>query len=317
MVRALEANGVRAALSFCSPSLSELLDWIGKHLFYPVVVKPPKSAGTDNVTICHSTSEVETAFANIMGKKNRLDLTNESVLVQEFLVGKEYMVDTVSFDGQTVICAYQQANKIAHEGAMIYDVCSAIPFDSKAATMLSPYICEVLTALEIKWGPSHLEIIITPRGPVLVEVGARLDGCRAPEILRKAISVDQCEITVDCYLNPKTSREKWEHYPFKIHKNFSRVFLISDSEGLFLGYGFNERIRQLSSFDKFVSLLSVGSPMVKTSNLFNIPGYVDLIHVDPVIMEKDYRQIRLWEKEPRFFLTQDDTSEVSDQREVR
>ena len=39
--------------------------------------------------------EAETAFTRILGKRNGLGLINESVLVQEFLVGKEYVIDKV------------------------------------------------------------------------------------------------------------------------------------------------------------------------------------------------------------------------------
>ncbi len=306
MVKAVQRAGVRTAKSHSSHSLEDVFSWIEGNLDYPVVIKPLKSAGTDNVAICHSPSEVEQAFANIFGRTNRLNLTNDAVLVQEFLAGKEYIVDSVTFNGHTEVCAYQESNKVPHEGAMVYENCRTIPFDSVMARTLYPYVCEVLAALAVQWGPSHMELIVTPRGPVLVEVGARLDGCRAPEHLRKAISVDQCELTVDCYLNPTTSLQRWKNYPFKVHKHLTRVFLISEKEGTFLGYGHNERIRQLPSFLKFTSLLTTGSQIVKTSNLFNTPGYIDLIHADPAVVEQDYRTIRQWEKDERFYLTQEE-----------
>ena len=43
--------------------------------------------------------EAETAFTRILGKRNGLGLINESVLVQEFLVGKEYVIDKVRIHG--------------------------------------------------------------------------------------------------------------------------------------------------------------------------------------------------------------------------
>ncbi len=312
MIKALQVAGVRTALSFNSKSLPETLEWVSQNLDFPVVVKPPKSAGTDNVTICHSEQEIETAFHAILGQKNRLDLINESVLVQEFLVGKEYIVDSVTFNGRNVVCAYQESNKIHHEGAMVYENCRSVPFQSPEAKTLYPYVCDVLRALEINWGPSHMELILTASGPVLIEVGARLDGCRAPESLRKAILVDQVQLSVDCYLNPQTSYHKWGTFPFQVHKYNIRVFLISDAEGMFLGYGHNERIRQLPSFNKFTSLLSVGAPMVKTTNLFNTPGYIDLFHEDAALLEENYQQIRKWEKEPNFYIVQNDNSESAE-----
>lgn len=63
------------------------------------MVKPVQSAGSDDVFLCRSLDEAEVAFNRILGKTNGLGLRNEAVLVQEFLVGKEYVVDQVSRDG--------------------------------------------------------------------------------------------------------------------------------------------------------------------------------------------------------------------------
>ena len=48
-----------------------------------------------SVFLCCNIEEAETAFTRILGKRNGLGLINESVLVQEFLVGKEYVIDKV------------------------------------------------------------------------------------------------------------------------------------------------------------------------------------------------------------------------------
>ena len=48
-----------------------------------------------SVFLCCTMEEAETAFTRILGKRNGLGLINESVLVQEFLVGKEYVIDKV------------------------------------------------------------------------------------------------------------------------------------------------------------------------------------------------------------------------------
>jgi biotin carboxylase len=59
------------------------------------VVKPVQSAGTDHVFLCDSIDEALTAFASIHGHVNGLGLVNDGALVQEFLAGKEYVIDKV------------------------------------------------------------------------------------------------------------------------------------------------------------------------------------------------------------------------------
>jgi len=64
-----------------------------------LVVKPLRSAGTENVAFVSSLEEAKIAFNVILGDQNLFGETNDKVLVQEFLSGKEYVVDCVSKDG--------------------------------------------------------------------------------------------------------------------------------------------------------------------------------------------------------------------------
>ena len=52
--------------------------------------------GSDDVFLCSTPEEAETAFERIFGTMNGLGQMNNNVLVQEFLVGKEYVIDKVS-----------------------------------------------------------------------------------------------------------------------------------------------------------------------------------------------------------------------------
>ena len=72
---------------------------------FQVIVKPEESAGSEDVFLCTTMAEVQAAFGTIQGKVNNLGLENTKVLVQEYLDGTEYVVDTVSRDGQHKIVA--------------------------------------------------------------------------------------------------------------------------------------------------------------------------------------------------------------------
>lgn len=102
----VRSAGVRAVKQQLCTTLSEvrefldtLIDRSGANRPLKSVVKPVQSAGTDDVFLCTSLEEAELAFQRILGKINGIGLLNESVLVQEFLEGKEYVVDKVSKDG--------------------------------------------------------------------------------------------------------------------------------------------------------------------------------------------------------------------------
>jgi len=69
MARALEQNGLRAIKSYKTDKLQQAIDWIERQTGYPVILKPLKSAGTDDVFYCADQLSAEQAFQTILGKK--------------------------------------------------------------------------------------------------------------------------------------------------------------------------------------------------------------------------------------------------------
>lgn len=75
------------------------------------------AAGTDDVFLCCTREEAATAFTRINGKRNGLGLVNDGALVQEFLAGKEYVIDKVSRDGEHKLVAIWEYDKRPVNGA--------------------------------------------------------------------------------------------------------------------------------------------------------------------------------------------------------
>ena len=86
---------------------------------FKAVVKPCEGAGSDGVTICNSKQDVRDAFLKLDGTRNVLGLTTYEVLVQEYLVGDEYVVDTVSRDGVHKCVAIWKYDKRIFNGSPV------------------------------------------------------------------------------------------------------------------------------------------------------------------------------------------------------
>lgn len=149
------------------------------------VVKPVQSAGSDDVFLCANEDEALTAFGRIMGTMNGIGLHNECVLVQEYLKGKEYVVDKVSRDGVHKLVGIWEYEKRSVNGAnFVYFGMRLMSPDSEKMQIMVRYADKVLDALGIMHGPSHMEVMLDNWGtaeepqfvPCLVEVGARCQG---------------------------------------------------------------------------------------------------------------------------------------------
>jgi Phosphoribosylglycinamide synthetase, ATP-grasp (A) domain len=95
---------------------------------YPVVLKPLESAGSDGVKLCHTFEEAKEHFHVLMKSQMVNGGDCPSVLCQEFLRGKEYVVDHVSRDGVHKTVMVWVYDKRPVNGAAVSDARSSVCF---------------------------------------------------------------------------------------------------------------------------------------------------------------------------------------------
>ena len=125
---------------------------------FPVVLKPNESAGSDGVKLCFTMEEARDHFNVLM--KSQLVNGGEcpAVLCQEFLKGREYVIDHVSRDGvHKTMMVWVYDKRTANGNAFVYHGVLPVDSNSSEARILIPYVRRVLDAIGIKNGPSHGE----------------------------------------------------------------------------------------------------------------------------------------------------------------
>lgn len=66
---------------------------------WPVVLKPRRAGGTFGVSVCHNEDELRSAIENTIGKTNPLGGTIDTLLLQPYVRGTEYVVNVASRNG--------------------------------------------------------------------------------------------------------------------------------------------------------------------------------------------------------------------------
>ncbi len=295
----LREHGVPSAHQIKSDRIDNILNWATTRNIWPVVIKPLNSAGSDCVQICHSSSEIKEAFASIVGKKNQMHLVNHEVLAQEFLEGDEYIVDTVSCEGQHNVCAIFRYKKIHIHRQPVYENQILLPVTGPVQKALCDYSLQVLEAFNFKYGPTHLEMMLTKRGPVLVEINARLDGAMCPLLIHECTGYGQVQRTADAYLN-RDQFFKLKPHPYELKKNGMILHFISEQSGLIQDLCYLDRIKELPSFFSLNLNVHKNEFLEKTIDLISSPGHVKLAHEDLAVLNRDYEAIRQWEREGIF-----------------
>ncbi|MFZ3560662.1 ATP-grasp domain-containing protein [Streptomyces sp. BH055] len=291
MIETVRAAGLHAARQLRVSDAAELADW-HRGIGGRVVVKPPRSSGGQGVHFCDTPEQSAAAYRALNRAADVFSQTNQGAVAQEYLPGTEYMVNTVSRDGRHHLCDIWRTARISANG--IVDLCDALTLidsASREADPLREYAFSVLDALGIRHGPAHVEIRLTPEGPSLVEVGARIAGGGIPAAAALGAGEAQLEWTVDAYLDPERFHER-AGTPYEVRRYCAIVGMISPVRGVLGGYRGIEEIERLESFHALATLVAPGQVIVPTVDDLTYPVLVTLVHELEEVVHRDLNTIR-------------------------
>jgi biotin carboxylase/uridine kinase len=183
MLAALEANGIPTMRATCVRGEEELAAWLRANRLTEtdLVLKPPRSSGTDGVTLCRAGEDWREKLRALIGAPTNMGAADDEVVVQERLHGIEYIVDTFSVDGRhsvTNVCRYSKLSD--GQRFAVYESIDFLPYDAEENPELIAYTARVLDAVGIRFGPAHTEIMLTEDGPRLIETAPRMAGSGFP-----------------------------------------------------------------------------------------------------------------------------------------
>jgi biotin carboxylase len=194
---AAERAGVPQPVSMGVCSLREAEEAAEK-IGYPVVLKPRGLAGSMGVRRADRAGEVGSAYAAASAASYPgVPVFEMSVLVEEFVSGPEISVDAVLFDGECVplVVARKHVGLAPFFEEVGHDV------DGGDRLLSDPQLLDLLrrshSAVGFHTGVTHTEFRLTPRGPVLMEVNARLGGDMIPYLGQLTTGVDVAMAAAD------------------------------------------------------------------------------------------------------------------------
>ncbi|GAB3513070.1 ATP-grasp domain-containing protein [Phytohabitans suffuscus] len=151
----------------------------------PVVVKPTSLAGSRGVFLWQSDEDRATWF-------EILDAYGYPgpFLVEEYLRGPEYSVETLSVDGVHQVVGITQ--KFLGPPPLFVEVghLHPAPLPAERRDAIEELTVAFLDACGYRFGPAHTEVIWTPGGPRIVESQPRLGGDRIPRLVELSSGFD-------------------------------------------------------------------------------------------------------------------------------
>ena len=191
MIKAFKAAGVSSPWYFMIHRKEDLFS-IESKLTYPCIMKPTDNAGSHGVVKVESFSELlsnyEYSFRNSR---------HGGVIIEEYLSGEEVSVEVMVVKGKVHIL--QITDKITTGAPYFVEMGHTQPSHQNSATQSEIKLLaeRAIKSLGICNGPCHVEMMVTSRGPVMIELGARMGGDNITTYLVPlSTGIDMTECTI-------------------------------------------------------------------------------------------------------------------------
>lgn len=167
---------------------------------FPLIVKSSSSTGSKDVLQATNLEQLKQHIRKFTEKD-----PNESIIIEEFIEGDQYLVEAVIYDREIQIAGVIRQEITYGKRFIItgYGVLAIVP------KQLNDSILEVLNAImakfDIRNGALHLEMRLTKNGWRLIEINPRISGGAMNNMLKAAFGFDLVEETLKLYLGERPS----------------------------------------------------------------------------------------------------------------
>lgn len=170
MIKAFKEHDVPSPWFFVVDSLEELKGR-EENVIFPCIIKPTDNAGSHGVAKVNNFQELldNYEYAHSCSRHGK-------VIIEEFLDGPEVSVEVMVLNGKVNIL--QITDKITTEAPHFVELGHTQPSRLPMVTQeaIQNVTIAACNAIGIDKGPAHVEMKVTKRGPVMIELGARMGG---------------------------------------------------------------------------------------------------------------------------------------------
>ncbi|MFD7703700.1 ATP-grasp domain-containing protein [Streptomyces caelestis] len=180
----LAAHGLSPVRSEVAADAEEVAAAAGRSPL-PVVVKPTRASGSRGVALIHDADDLQEWTARVAEAS-----LPGPYLVEEYLRGPEFSVETLSADGEHHVIGITAKRTT---GAPFFVETSHLhpaPLGPDERAAIHAVVTGLLDLAGYRFGPAHTEVILTAHGPRIVESQTRLGGDRIPLLIETASDYD-------------------------------------------------------------------------------------------------------------------------------
>lgn len=161
---------------------------------YPVIVKPTDRSGSRAITKVEKPEELKKAVQEAIEQS-----FEKRAMIEEYLPGAEYSVETVSYEGKHTCLAVTKKFTTGAPHYIEKGHLQPAPLSEALLTKVEKMVFQALDALDIKYGAAHSELRIDEEENIhIIEIGSRMGGdCIGSDLVPLSSGYDYVKMVVD------------------------------------------------------------------------------------------------------------------------
>ncbi|UTR15957.1 ATP-grasp domain-containing protein [Salipaludibacillus sp. LMS25] len=263
------------ALSFWHGTINEIPDLT--NIKMNLVVKPSDGYGSKNIYYIND----QLSWEN--WKKENINNINTNWIIEPYINGSEYSVESVSSNGVHYIIGITEKDTTGVPNFI--EVGHSVPakISKLKAKLIHDYTIKALDALKFEFGAGHLEFKWdnSKNKPVLIEAHTRTGGDRIPYLHYLTSGLDQYTLAIE-------SLSKALHYKTPVTSSYACIRFIQTTSGLLKGIQINQPIKD--SVIEFKSNYKIGDYVPKLQDSLSRFGHV-------IFWNKDFKKLNETKKD--------------------
>ncbi|WHY86077.1 ATP-grasp domain-containing protein [Neobacillus novalis] len=262
MRKKLKKMNVPVPNFFIVSSLEQYLK-VTKHFMGKFIVKPADNSGSRGIVLVEDINNINEAY--LYAKKHS---KSGEVLVEEYLVGPEVSVETLTINGKTHVIAI--TDKLTTGAPHFVEMGHSIPSQhpTRVQNEIKNLALAAIEAIGIDVGPSHTEIIVTPEGPKIVELGARLGGDNiTTHLVPLATGIDMVEFSIRLALGEDVKLPQ-------IQSKGAAIRYLKTDTGILKSVNYPSRLKQKNGVKEIALTKNLGDRITKIGSSNDRIGYV-------------------------------------------
>ena len=203
MRKAFKDNGV-PTLKFRKVTSTDQIDSL-IDMKLPLIVKPTDRSGSRAVTKITNKKQLKGAIKRAI--ENSFE---KAAIVEEFIEGKEYSAEGITFDGEHKFLTITQKATTGSPNFIEIGHYEPAGISEETKERVYSELKKALTALEITNSATHSEFKIDDEGNIkIIEIGARMGGdCIGSDLVKISTGYDYLKMVIDVAMGIKPTFEK-------------------------------------------------------------------------------------------------------------